>query len=733
MDLDCPLAMLGGIVLVDGKLICRQLDRDIEIAAPPGLLRDLVDAFIRPLAGSGEGGQTLVPRTWIADAGQRWTRADLESFLAFLVREGILTPIHSMAQKLWSYARNPRRFGGPAAATRIATWVSEADARRRQAVDGIRLTTPARDSALCRLLTCRRSTRRFSGLPIPAAHLDLLAWSLCGVIAHSDGHRAGTTPSAGALYPLRFHFFNLIDLAELPAGIYDVTSDDTGTAIWRPKPGDTKLAYTAQGQPWLLEGAQGMFVITGRFKDSGRKYGPRALPYVLLEAGHSAQNLLLTAAECGLGAVELGGFNESPLSDALTLDDATVPLITVIVGQPEGFEVHERYANLHFEWVDTAASAYRPPFHTARARRGDDADWCWGRDRDPQLAYVKAAMEAEERAACAQPQGLLKSRMCDLPDAVDPRRIMAYSATQYRRKAFPYLPFNEDATYLWKQAQRTHDGKNVHVLADLVYFEEALMAHRIGTTETHAYTATNTSGVATHRSFQQALENGLLELIERDAFMRLWLGANIARYVAATDVAAETRVRVSALIETGLRVELRCLATAAGVAVAFCAVQSERRGFTRVATAAHYDWEVALDRALMELESQIPHSLGGESQPLSARQVTCAEDHGRFYADPRHFRSADHLLSVPVEPPETEVPPVHDLSGLLVRLRQLDIDVLTVDLSRNEVPGVHTVRVLAPGLIPIKFGYGNEPLGLAAARLLMRGQSRPTSLPHPFV
>ena len=53
---------------------------------------------------------------------------------------------------------------------------------------------------------------------------------------------------------------------------------------------------------------------------SSFKYGQRAYRFVLLEAGHIAQNLLLTAEGLGLGALPVGGFFDDNVNALLRLD-----------------------------------------------------------------------------------------------------------------------------------------------------------------------------------------------------------------------------------------------------------------------------------------------------------------------------------------------------------------------------------------------------------------------------
>jgi SagB-type dehydrogenase family enzyme len=66
------------------------------------------------------------------------------------------------------------------------------------------------------------------------------------------------------------------------------------------------------------------------------KYGLRGYRFMLLDAGHLAQNLCLVATALGLGAISLGGFFDHELHDALNLVEGEDPIYVVAVGHEAG-------------------------------------------------------------------------------------------------------------------------------------------------------------------------------------------------------------------------------------------------------------------------------------------------------------------------------------------------------------------------------------------------------------
>jgi SagB-type dehydrogenase family enzyme len=81
------------------------------------------------------------------------------------------------------------------------------------------------------------------------------------------------------------------------------------------------------------ENAAAAIVLTGVFERTQAKYGERGYRFVLLEAGHAAQNLLLVAASLGVPALSIGGFCEDALGEAMGLErEKESPVYVVMIG-----------------------------------------------------------------------------------------------------------------------------------------------------------------------------------------------------------------------------------------------------------------------------------------------------------------------------------------------------------------------------------------------------------------
>ena len=136
----------------------------------------------------------------------------------------------------------------------------------------------------------------------------------------------------------------------------------------------------------------------------------------------------------------------------------------------------------------------------------------------------------------------------------------------------------------------------------------------------------------------------------------------------------------------------------------------------------------------MELEAQIYITLHNPA-PAAFRpgQVRAAKTMRRSMNRRPGFRRADHLVAAPAAAP-AERRLSRDWAGLVQRLREDGQQLIAVDLSDGAPLRTPTVKAFIPGLVPIKFGAGNEPAGHPSinACASLRGTGRSPGFPHPF-
>lgn len=189
------------------------------------------------------------------------------------------------------------------------------------------------DSLLRRLLRERRSCRSFTGAPLPLAHLAQVlenAYGVTGLIEETGSYRfyARPVPSAGALYPLEIYAATQA-VETLPDGVYHYAGLDHCLESVKQGAVLKGLGDLLLGQ-FFLDNANAALFFTAVFDRTLNKYGPRGYRYILMEAGHVAQNVCLLAAELGLATICLGGFVDHRLNGWIGLDGTTEAAVYVV-------------------------------------------------------------------------------------------------------------------------------------------------------------------------------------------------------------------------------------------------------------------------------------------------------------------------------------------------------------------------------------------------------------------
>lgn len=203
---------------------------------------------------------------------------------------------------------------------------------------GMKLDLPLAD-----LIRDRASCRAFQDRPIGFPELATLLRAGYGSTGVTDDgplyvvDRA--VPSGGGLYPLELSVI-VRSVDDLPAGIYHYVPLADGLERVRASAVPAILVSRLfLDQPWAAEAAV-VLVLSARTMD---KYGDRGHRYLLLEAGHVAQNVVLAATGLDLGVVNLGGFLDDELSGLLKLG-AEIPLYGAAVGRPASVDRTARRA-----------------------------------------------------------------------------------------------------------------------------------------------------------------------------------------------------------------------------------------------------------------------------------------------------------------------------------------------------------------------------------------------------
>jgi SagB-type dehydrogenase family enzyme len=192
--------------------------------------------------------------------------------------------------------------------------------------ESVSLPHPAAVSALTGLIRRRRSCRLYAPSPLALADFAEILAGTYGLsepldLAGSPEPKRRAAPSAGGLYPLELYAAaQRVD--GLEDGLYHYNVLDHAL-----EPLQAGIDWAALGEALVaapyLANANALVFMAAIFDRTLDKYAARGYRFVLLEAGHAAQNLCLLATERGLASLCVGGFMDAPLNRFLGLDPRT--------------------------------------------------------------------------------------------------------------------------------------------------------------------------------------------------------------------------------------------------------------------------------------------------------------------------------------------------------------------------------------------------------------------------
>lgn len=353
------------------------------------------------------------------------------------------------------------------------------------------------------------------------------------------------------------------------------------------------------------------------------------------------------------------------------------------------------------------------------------------------------------------------ARYADISDdALDPRDCGLYS--DLGNKADPTMrPFTPELETSWVQGWSLRDERALWVPTRLVYYGPDAMPGN--------FVQDSSNGCASGGSIGEAVLFGLLELMERDAFLLGWYGnARLPSIDLATSANPELRNMIARASYLGYdvlafdnRIDLP-VPVVTGLAVR----RDGGDGYLSFGAAASLDPEAALHGAVAEILTYIP-ALGTKLRSRRAEVAAMATD----FTLVRHLADHPALFTLPEMAPHAHrylggtgpgpasvtdtyaawnaVRPRHgdlldDVKFCRDILAGAGFDVIAVDQTclEQRTCGLHTVATIAPGLLPIDFGWSKQrALGMPRLRSAFRRAGwRTTDLrdeelhlvPHPF-
>lgn len=324
--------------------------------------------------------------------------------------------------------------------------------------------------------------------------------------------------------------------------------------------------------------------------------------------------------------------------------------------------------------------------------------------------------------------------------AVNPASFIRYSPAQYAKPDFPFSPPDPDRVIDWVQGTNLLSEEAVYLPAQLVYFDYDGASQE-------AVAQNVTTGIACGPDWDFAVATGLLEVIERDAFMSCWqLGLTPPELCLADADWRTFPATIRALLtSTKWSVSLRLLDSDIGIPTVLALVTASDRSRSAVGAAAHPDLRRAITKAVIEaFHTWVwTRQLDKMTQPDEA-DIKSFSDHVRYYVGADHQHGLDFLRA---RGPSAETPlsrfrdlnPSETVRLALHALNAVGFQAYAVDVTASDIRslGLTIVRVLVPGAQPLAAGTGMMPeddrrLRQLASRLGKKFPDRLNPTPHPF-
>lgn len=390
----------------------------------------------------------------------------------------------------------------------------------------------------------------------------------------------------------------------------------------------------------------------------------------------------------------------------------------------------------------------------------------WGGHTDSYARSVRVGvLEGMERFAGMRARGKRTTVVASLTelgaDALDPRTCGLYSDAFHRAQE-TVRPFSPQRRIPWVWGYSLRDHRPLLVPEVLAYY------HAPGGVR-NRFVQESSNGCASGGCLEEAVYFGLMEAVERDAFLIAWYGqVPLPEIDPATSTRPGTRQMADRLAMYGYRARFFDTRITFPIPVVTAVAQRVDGGPGTLCFGAGASWdpEAALSAGLCEIATdavKVRRRTERDHDRLSAMaadfdKVLVLHDHPLVYGLPEMARHAAFLLDEEDgtgRPPPRGVadlatgrPPAadlrDDLDAAVEAVTGKGFDVVVVDQTMPEQRdlGLHTVSVMVPGLLPIDFGWQRQrALHMPRLRTALRESGRldrdlhPADLnpaPHPF-
>lgn len=184
------------------------------------------------------------------------------------------------------------------------------------------------------LLQKRRSLRRFSNAQVSLADLAVMLWGAQGITAQAGSHLFRTAPSAGALYPVETYII-VHNVEKLQKGIYHFDVRSFQLELIDEGDFSRQVAAAFLDQEFMAQAAVNV-IWTAVATRNMSKYGDRGGRYLMLDAAHICQNLIIAAEAVNCGSCPIAAFYDDEVTNLLDIDGFTeLPVYAASIGKKQ--------------------------------------------------------------------------------------------------------------------------------------------------------------------------------------------------------------------------------------------------------------------------------------------------------------------------------------------------------------------------------------------------------------
>ncbi|SDJ13342.1 TOMM precursor leader peptide-binding protein [Alteribacillus bidgolensis] len=347
-----------------------------------------------------------------------------------------------------------------------------------------------------------------------------------------------------------------------------------------------------------------------------------------------------------------------------------------------------------------------------------------GRTHSYEESEVTAILEGLERYSGLAPRGgklpVIQDSFNNLSDqALHPVEVGVHTKEQYEQPGFPFREFDPNRTMDWVWGYSFLHERPILVPLWLPYY---------GLTNEAGFVFETSNGCSLGGSLEEAILHGILEVVERDSFLMTWYAKlPVPRLDPYSANDTELRLMVDRLkMVAGFDLYLFNTTMENEIpSVWALAKNRKQQGVNLICAAgAHLDPIRAAKSAIHELSSTMlmldkKFDINREKaermfhDPSLVRQM---EDHSMLYSLPQAEEHLKFLLdeNCPLQTfdeqfkrREGHTDLTEDIKKILQLFRRLNLDVIVVDQTRPEIGrnGLHCVKVLIPGMLPMTFGH----------------------------